>query len=171
MPTQPKQQELFHIAGDTPEQVNQRTPDGAIESIAELNLGSTAVGHPKILYRDRNGKTFVLTADVYKYGEAPMKVVLLCPLCGERGLTNGLNINQGHKAIEFSPNDPVTMMLPDEQGRTTLHDMGGRIDIERFKCTWEENITAEVSRQTGFLKGVNLCTWQVVVERNVARDA
>lgn len=143
-------------------------------SVAEqtVHLDSKAIGHPKILYRAKaSGRAYVITADVYKFQGEPMKIHIMCPLCGERGVENALTINEGHKHIEYDANAPLSMMLPNEQGETTLMDMGGTLSVERIGCTWEEKITAEVSRATGTLQGTNLCRWRVVIENNIAKDA
>lgn len=180
---QQKKKELFHIAGDTPDQVKAMDPHarGPIHTESTMMLTRTAVGHPKVYYKAKDGREFVLTADVYKFPGEPFKVALFCPLCsvevptpdGPKFDIHTLEIKGDRKHVEYSPTSIVTMSLPDEAGVTKMTDMGGRLDVEKFGCTWEVHTGMPVSRGDAgvIMKGVNLCQWRVVIERNVARDA
>lgn len=164
-----KRKEIFHIAGDTPEQVAAMEPDarGPLSSTATVNMANTAVGHPIVYYKAKDGREFVLTADVYKLDGEPFKVTLLCPLCH-----NGLDVKGDRKQIEYAPRDPLAMMMPDEHGETKLTDMGGRLDIEKFGCTWEIDSRLPVaSGDVNILVSSNTCKWRVAIDKNVARDA
>lgn len=163
---------LVHIAGDTKisEKVA-RDARGNVVMEQSIHLNSKAIGHPIVLYKDRSGVEYVLTLDVYKFAGEPMKVHLICPRCSERGQENALTVNEGQKRIEYDPKAPMTMTLNNEDGRPVLTDLGGQISIERFTCTWEFDITAEVARNAGFVRGNNLCGWTVEIIRNIAKDA
>src|SRR5882757_6331453 len=96
-----KSKELFHIAGDTPAQVAAMEPDrpGALRSSATVNMANSAVGHPKIYYKTRDGREFVITADVYKIEDEPIKVTLFCPMCSRDGEVHTLDIKGDRKRI------------------------------------------------------------------------
>lgn len=133
----PQREELVHLAGDAPDPMG----TGLLGQQASVNLTKTALGHPKIRYRD-----VVIEADVYALPGEPMHVHILCPKC-----RNALRIPADRKRIEYDPKGG-----PPQDG--------GRISIETFECTWE----VSADRQQF---GVGLCRWRVAVENNIARDA
>jgi hypothetical protein len=92
--------DLYEIKGD---------PQSGIT--ADVDLTKTALGHPRIRYRDR-----ITTADVYEMGDE-LFVHMYCPRCA-----NGLRITSKMKSIRFFKNDRN----------------GGDIDIEEFRCTWPD---------------------------------
>lgn len=173
---QPKKRELFHIAGDLPEDVAAIEPDryvsGGFETHTKMDLASTALGHPKVLYRAKDGREFVLTVDIYALPDEPMKAVLICPMCSTEQEAHALDVKGDHKRIEYSASATNAMMLPNERGESTLTPLGGELSIERFGCTWEIDTKREVTK--GDLRvnmRSNLCAWRVVIEKNIARDA
>lgn len=145
-----KERELFHICGDVPDPSGQ---SGALGYQTKIDLSKNKYGEPTILYRARNGAEFKLTADVYKFEGAPLEIVLLCPRCSTDKHPHALKISSDHKRIEYDPRELV--------------ERGGRLNVERIKCTWEldgEKAVALVG------SSLNLCGWNVVIENNVARD-
>jgi hypothetical protein len=145
-----KERELFHICGDVPDPSGQ---SGAMGYQSKIDLSKSKFGEPSIFYRDRAGREFDLTADVYKFEGAPLEIVLLCPRCSTEKTPHALKISSDHKRIEYDPRELV--------GR------GGRLNVERIKCTWEIDGTKAVALVGSSL---NLCNWHVVIENNVARD-
>jgi hypothetical protein len=116
----PGDRELVHIGGDVPDPSRQTSTRGFMSTV---RLDKTAWGHPIIQYRDRAGNDFVLTADVYRMPDAPLKVMLFCPRCSTPNEMHTLSITSDRKKIEYDPKagDPAK---------------GGRLSIEAFKCTW-----------------------------------
>lgn len=156
----PSKRELFHIAGDTPEAVRERDPDapGAIKSSMTYDLASKAAGHPRIRYVARDGHEFLITCDVYQFEGEPLKLVILCPMCSTEEEAHSLNIDSDKKRVEWEPGE--------------MPAAGGRLNVERFECTWEKNTHQDVARgHEGVIIGGNRCRWRVVIENNVARDA
>jgi hypothetical protein len=148
-------QELVDIGGD-PDPLDM----GVKGHSHGYELERTKFGVPKVLYRDRAGQEFLLTVDVYKYEGVPMELMLFCPRCSKRGTMHNLRITQDHKAIDFDPRD--NSRLPD----TLSTPRAGRLDVERFKCTYE----LDSSRAVGIVGGTNLCGWSVVIDNNIARE-
>ncbi len=148
-------QELVDIGGD---------PDplelGVKGQSHGYELERTKFGVPKVLYRDRAGQEFLLTVDVYKFEGVPMELMLFCPRCSKRGDMHNLRITQDRKAIDYDPRD--NSVLPDRIGTPR----GGRLDVERFTCTYE----LDRSRAVGIVGGTNLCNWTVVIDNNIARE-
>lgn len=72
-------------------------------------LTRTALGHPKVRYRD-----LVLTCDVYQMGDELM-VHLYCPKC-----RHNLSIKSKNKNIYYDKDREL-------------------LSVEPFKCTWEMN--------------------------------
>lgn len=132
----PQREELVHLAGDAPDP----SGSGLVGHQASLNLSRTALGHPKIRYRD-----LVIEADVYALPGVPMYVHILCPKC-----RHALKIAEDRKHIEYDP-------------KAGPPQDGGRISIEAFQCTWEMD-----DQRQQF--GLSLCGWKVVVDNNIARD-
>ncbi len=173
---QPSQQhpglDLFHIGGDTPETVRDTDPDrpGAIRSAMTYDLASTAVGHPMVQYKTADGRRFLLTTDLYKFEGEPFKLVLHCPICSRPEEMHVLSINGDRKKIEFEPDVNFLLVAGDAERPPAFS--GGRLNVERFGCTWELVTKQEVSQgDARAIVGGNLCRWRVVVENNVARDA
>lgn len=136
-----RSRELVHLGGDVPDPSRQTDKVGFQSTI---RLDKTAIGHPVIRYVDRAGHEYVLTADVYKVGDAPMKVMLFCPKCSTPSEMHTLSITQDRKKIEYEP-------------KSGPQALGGRLSIEAFKCTWND--------------GTAPCSWKVSVDENIARDA
>ena len=95
-------------------------------------------------------REYVLTVDVYRLPGEPVKLHLICPKC--RHL---LQVTTKRKKIEFDTR--------------VNQELGGRLDVERFECTWE-NRDAGVHVPGLLAGGMTLCKWRVVIENNVARD-
>jgi hypothetical protein len=91
--------DLYEIKGDMQQGVS-----------SEVDLTKTALGHPRIRYRDR-----ITTADIYGMGDE-LFLHMYCPRCA-----NALRITNKMKTITFTRNDRN----------------GGDIDIEEFRCTWD----------------------------------
>jgi hypothetical protein len=165
MQANPKK-ELFHIAGDHPSENIARGASGA-------NLTQSALCHPVVLYRGR-GLERILILDVFAVPGAPMYAVLYCPLCQTRDPGNkhnrSLTIKADNKKIDLDhkalPNIPgfTTSELVKELGLQSQDELRGRISIETFGCTWEED--PELKRGFGF----SCCDWKVVIDNNIARD-
>jgi hypothetical protein len=153
--------DLVTIGGDVPDPTGQSSARGAQCS---YDLERTKYGEPKILYRDRSGQQFLLTADVYKYEGAPLEMLLFCPRCSQKGAMHTLRITQDKKHIEYDPNHNPQVAWG-QGGR--LIPLGGRLSVERFMCSHELDATKGVS----VIASANLCRWQVVIENNIARDA
>ncbi len=134
-----KREELVHLAGDVPDYAS-----GTVRGYqSTLNLSKHPdVRHPQVRYKD-----FVIECDVYQYPDAPLEVVLICPMC-----KNTLKVSAANKDVEWEPNQHPTA--------------GGRLSIEPFGCTWEADPTG---RRIEF--GLGMCTWRVGISNNVARDA
>jgi hypothetical protein len=127
-----------------------------------VDLSKSAVGHPVILYRTKEGKEFFLTADVYAIPGEPMAVHVYCPLC-----SNHLTIRQDNKAIDYDRH--ATVKIPGYRTEEILAglglpDLGGRLSVEPFRCSWET--VPDLRREFGF----GVCTWSVVIDNNLARN-
>jgi hypothetical protein len=147
--------ELYHIAGDMPDPRG----TGLRGAASTMDLTATAMGHPKIFYRN-GSEQFVIEADVYKLPNEPAYVHLICPYC-----RNALRIVQGEKHIEYDPDGFVP--LPRgwdwrEIRQAFPTGLGGLISIEQFKCVWE----SEPSLRREY--GLSRCGWRCAVENNVA---
>ncbi len=155
--------EIFQVSGDQSQGV-----------VAGLNLTNSALCKPVVLYKGR-GMERILTLDVFALPGTPMYVVLYCPLCQIRDPENkynrSLTIKETNKKIDL---DPKAMpKIPGFSTQELIHDLGlqnqdelrGRISIEPFKCTWEED--PELKR--GF--GLSCCDWKVSITNNIAKDA
>lgn len=137
----PQTEELYTICDSSPDPAG----TGLVGSHSQINLNRSALGHPKIRYRD-----LVLEADVYlapgipmPAGQIALEVHVYCPRC-----RHNLRITSDRKKIEF---DPAAGAPQD----------GGRISIEAFQCTWEQEDH----------NGSGLCKTKLAVENNIARDA
>lgn len=136
-----RKEELVHLAGDVPDYAG----TGLRGHQSSLNLGAHQdVHHPQVRYKD-----FVIECDVYQYPGTPLEVVLICPKCH-----NALKVSAANKQIEFDALDRA--------------DMGGKLSIEVFKCSWESDPSKD-GRRMEF--GLGMCGWRVGVTNNVARDA
>lgn len=144
------ERELFINEGDVVDPVLGSQNRGAQST---LNLERTKLGVPKVIYRDRSGAEFIISVDVYKREGEPMMLHLYCPRCSRKGAMHCLSITQDRKNITYDPLD--------------FADRGGRLSVERFKCTWELDSDKSVSR----VSSANLCGWQVEIVDNVAREA
>lgn len=144
--------EIFHIAGDAPDPTGTTRNRGVAST---MRLDRTALGHPKIAYKD-----FLLEADVYALPDAPMYVHIICPLC-----RNALRITQDNKAIDYDPKRvPKIVTHLRNCGIEDMPHWGGTLSVERFECTWESD--PEIRRQFGLAR----CNWRVEIENNIARD-
>jgi hypothetical protein len=150
-----KKNELFEIRGDAQRGVT-----------SGVNFTGVAA-KPVVLYRDK-----LLTLDVYALPGQPMYVILYCPLCEvnrppDAPQNQSLRISEDNKKIDFDP--MATPKIPGFTSQELAQYLGreevrGRISIEPFRCTWEEK--SDLRR--GF--GLGVCTWNVVIENNIARD-
>lgn len=169
MMDQQKQKEVFHIAGDTPEEVAAMESDhrGGLQATSTVNLTRTALAHPEVYYRAKDGQEFLLTADLYAFPGEPMKLILFCPLCTRANGKTTLTINGANKKIEYDPTSQFVLKLANGD-----YARSGRLDVEQFRCTWEADRNAPVNQggQGVIIAGANRCSWHVVIDRNVARD-
>ncbi len=156
--------EIFQIAGDQSQGIS-----------AGVNLTNSALCKPVVFYRGRGIERF-LSLDVYALPGTPMYVVIYCPLCEIRDPGNKLNrsltIKEDNKKIDLDPK-----ALPKIPGWSTKDlvsylelqnqdELRGRISIEPFGCTWEEDPTL---KRAGF--GLSCCDWKVSITNNIAKDA
>lgn len=142
----PSREELVHLAGDAPDPLAgmagiEHARGGGVTTT--MRLTKTAKGHPQIRYRD-----MLIEADVYAFDGEPVKVHLICPRC-----RNALSISSDKKSLEYDPRQNV--------------EIGGRLDVETFECTWE--LPEANDRKMEF--GLGLCRWRVAIDNNIARDA
>jgi hypothetical protein len=163
--------DIWEISGDT----NRGTLSG-------VNMTNTAICKPVVLYRSaKHNMERFLTLDVYKVGDAPMHAIVYCPLCQTRDPNNDRNMSlricETNKKIDLDlkalPKFPgiSNQELVKHLGLGGLHDLRGRISIEPFGCTWEEE--ADVNKGGSMIGGgliSSCCNWRVVIENNIARD-
>jgi hypothetical protein len=98
-------------------------PDQMVSGVqSTMNFTRTALGHPKIRYKD-----VIMEADVYKAGDL-LTVFCYCPRC-----RHNLSIRSDNKQIAY---DPETNVL----------------SIEPFQCPWEitEDLLPGQIRKFGF---------------------
>lgn len=101
-------------------------------------------------------KDMLLEVDVYKFEGAPLKLVLMCPQCG-----NTLNIESDKKQMALEKH------APQQVGEFMNY---GKLDVEPFQCTWEKRDAGP--HVPGLVSGgLSLCKWKVGISNNVARDA
>lgn len=157
-----KSREFFSVKDDAPKM---RDPSGTGlvgRAVGNQDFSQNADGHPVILYRTKDGVDFFLTADVHMAPGQPMLVYIYCPLCN-----NHLTIKQTNKSIDYDPHAPVKLPGYDAvqvAAGLGVSSLGGRISIERLRCTWEEK--PDLRRSFGF----GVCNWSVVIDDNVARN-
>lgn len=168
---QPKKRDVWEISGDQ----HRGTLSG-------VNLTNTALCKPVVFYRSaRHNMERFLTLDVYKVGNEPLHVVLYCPLCQARDPDNernmSLRIMETNKAIDLDPKAlPKFPGISNEElvrhlGLGGLHDLRGRISIEPFGCTWEEE--KGENKGGSMISGgliTSCCNWRVAIDNNIARD-
>lgn len=143
--------ELFHVAGDVPDPAG----TGLRGAASTMRLDRTALGHPKIVYKD-----FLLEADIYALPDAPMYAHIICPLC-----RNALRITQDNKTFTYDPKvAPKIAAMLRNCGVQDGPYWGGSLSVERFECTWE----SEPERRRDF--GLAVCNWRVEIDNNIARD-
>jgi len=136
-------EELVHLAGDAPDPMAdvlgfEHARGVGIQST--IRMTKQAKGHPKIRYKD-----FLLEADVYDLAGEPLWVHLICPRCH-----HALKISADKKSIDYD--------------RAVTPELGGRLSVEPFMCTWE----LPEGRRQEF--GIGLCRWRVAIDNNVAKD-
>ena len=159
MQANPKK-EFFHVSGDQHSGVT-----------SGVNLNQSALCHP-VVYYPRMGE--FLTLDVFALPGVPMYVVVRCPVClakhPYKEPPNDLTIKADQKDIEldhkalpkftgFELSDVVRGL-----GLPNLDALRGRITIEEFGCTWEE----EEDLKRDF--GLSCCPWNVTVVNNIVKD-
>ncbi len=154
--------ELFQLSGDKSQGIT-----------AGSNLTNSALCHPVVLYRGR-GMERLLTIDVFALPGEPMYAIVYCPLCQTRDPENkhnrSLTIKEANKKIDVDPKafpripGFTTEELVRELGLQHRDELLGRISIEPFGCTWEEE--PELKRDFG----MSCCTWKVAINNNIARD-
>ena len=159
MQSSPSQREFFEIKKSL-----DPAGTGLVGYAGGYNMQAGAVGHPVLHYKPK-GKAdgFFLTADVFAPEGAPMYVLIYCPLC-----QNMLKIAADNKKLEYEPHETprIPGFRPEEVlAATGLSELGGVLSVERFRCAWEP----EPSLRRSF--GFGVCTFQVVIDRNVVRDA
>lgn len=160
----PSYRETFHVAGDVDDPAG-LAPKGVAPG---YRLTQSALGHPVVFYSFGAGGEILMTLDVYKLPEQPMYIHLLCPHCMARGHQNALRIVEGNKEISYDPDGRVPTFpgwLEADMVRALPNGPGGLISVSRFRCSWEAS--PEESRRFG----LNICDFDVVIDRNVARRA
>lgn len=156
--------DVFHVAGDAPDPTGELR--GAKGYLPGYDLTKSALGHPMLHYKPKNGPELVLEADVFD-GPDGLYIYLICPRCLARGHTNQLRIRKAVKAFTY---DAAAIVPPfpgwsrDQFARTYPQGVGGSLSVEPFRCTWEEEPT--LRRDHGLAR----CDWSVAIERNVVRD-
>ncbi len=131
-PYDPKTEEVFHLKGDA-----------HTGYATQLNLDHSK---REVLVRY---KDFLLTVDVYRLPETPMKAILYCPRC-----RNVLTITADKKQMSYEPTRNV--------------EAGGELSVEAFQCTWELD-QREEGRRMEF--GLSLCKLRLAIDKNIAKDA
>jgi len=151
--------EFFHVSGDQHRGVT-----------SGVNLNQNALCHP-VVYYPRMGE--FLTLDAFMVPGAPMYLVVRCPFCQARdpkGERMDLTIKADQKDIDLNhkevPRFPgfTAQEVAHGLGLQNVSDLGGRLSVSEFGCTWEEE--PDLKRDFGF----SCCQWNVVIENNVARD-
>ena len=116
-----------------------------------VNLEKTKTAEVQIRYKDT-----IIFGDVYQYEGAPIRVIILCPKCH-----NALTITGDNKAIDYD--------------LAAAPNIGGRISIEKFKCSFEAPDAGAHKRRSGdgaqIITGMQMCNWAVGVHNNKALDA
>lgn len=156
--------EIFQVSGDQSQGI-----------MSGSNLTNSALCKPVVLYRGR-GIERLLTIDVFALPGTPMYVVLYCPLCQTRDPENkhnrSLTIKEDNKKIDLDPKAMPkipgfsTEELVNALGLQSRDELLGRISIEPFGCTWEEEPDL---KRAGF--GLSCCDWKVSITNNIAKDA
>lgn len=105
----PNKEEIYTIKEDVsmPGVHKGQTVSGVSSS---LNFTKTALGHPKVRYKDR-----IMEMDVYRSGEGGYLIHSYCPSC-----QNAVSIKSENKKIDY---DPIT----------------NNLNIEAFECPWEKS--------------------------------
>lgn len=154
-------EEMIPLAGDgdptktgiVRQSTSSRDPTGTglVGASSGVQLDKTKDATVVVRYKDR-----LIEADVYAFPGAPIKLVLLCPRCG-----NALNIESDKKQMSFEKSAP--------QQVGDFVNMG-RLNVEPFECTWELP-DAGVHVPGLVSAGTSLCRWKVGISNNIARDA
>lgn len=165
--------DLFQLSGDDPNQQ---------KSMSGTNLNDSALCKPVVYYKStKNNMERFLTLDIHALPGAPMYAVIYCPLCQSRDPENkrnmSLTIKADNKAMDLDPKafpripGFTTPDLVRQLGLQHKDEIRGRISIEPFKCTWEEN-PDENRGATGVVGGLisACCDWAVAIDNNIARD-
>lgn len=139
-PFDPKTESLYHIAGDVPDP----TGSGKLGMQASIQLNKSAIGHPLIRWRNRDGDR-VIEGDLYEI-DGLLLLHIICPKCSTPETPHALWVKQEQKAIEWDPKS-------------------GLISVEPFMCTWE----LPLERRAEF--GMGLCKWRVAIDKNIAKEA
>jgi hypothetical protein len=150
------EREYIHLRGDAPDPVQHLVggdPRRGLQMTMGLRRG--LIGQPRVAFRPKsfkvygkNGEIFdevEITADVYQHEGEELQVHWMCPKCGNNNL-----FRAGNKKIEYLPNERI--------------ELGGRISIERFKCSW----MVDTARKHF---GMGLCNLVLVVDDNRAWEA
>lgn len=149
---------IFQVKGDVADPSGTRLRGTAMG----VDFSKTALGHPVIFYRAKDGTEFFLTADVYAIPGEPLSVHIYCPLCA-----NHLTIRQDNKVIDYDRDSRVSFSgyrTEDVIVGLGVSDLGGRLSVEPFRCTWEEK--SDLRRSYGF----GVCGWSVAIDNNVAKN-
>lgn len=154
--------EIFQVSGDQNQGVS-----------AGQNLCNNALCKPVVLYKSKAMGDLFLTLDVFAIPGTPLYAVVRCPMCQAKNPDSkgmDLTIKSDRKAIDLDPK-----ALPSYPGYTTAQvvqalglqskdELRGRISIEPFGCTWEEE--PDLQRDFGF----SCCNWKVSISNNIAKD-
>jgi len=127
------------------------TGTGHVGASSGVALDKTKDATVVVRYKDK-----LLEVDVYAFPGVPMKLVLLCPRCG-----NALNIESDKKQMQLEK------IAPQRVGEFTNM---AKLSVEPFECTWELP-DAGVHVPGLVSAGTSLCRWRVGISNNIAKDA
>lgn len=145
---------MVQIAGDAPDPTRRSDARG-ISATTRLDSGKREV---IVVFK---ASSVVMTIDVYAVPGEPLEVHLICPRCRKSS-----RVTQAMKAMEW---DPTTRPMVIPNGQTLVSE--GTISIEPFECS-HELPDALYEQHAGTTRhGMSLCRQQLVIDRNIAREA
>lgn len=148
----PSKQEVYTIC---------KSPDptgtgdmGFMSTIRPQRLAVTLVRHGDLL----------LEADLYAAEGMPgqVEVLIFCPRCKHQ-----LRIGPERKRIAFDLEATPAWVAPTALALPEPIVAVGRLDVERFECTWELDTDKPVGVSRA---GENLCRWRAAIDNNVVRE-
>jgi hypothetical protein len=158
------EKEIFHVAGDAPDPTRETNLRGLQPG---FELSKSAAGRPLVHYAMPGGAEMLLEIDVYQFPGEPMYLSVICPHCilRDHGSKRQLTVRSQVKQMAYDPLGipPTFPGWTDKQMVSSLpQGAGGLLSCERFKCTWE--VDPRYRERMG-----NICDFEVVIDRNVAR--